>query len=199
VEANTTHTHAVTGGKVEDRPALRRRFAGIVLPARRNGDTASNAAPDPIAARFDGHLNESRAVVLHHRDLPGKGGEISHLVVGPSGITVIDSHGYDASRVKFDGGTLRGSTRRRAKLLKDVLSQADAVRELLVDTPYAQVPIEAAIAQRRVTGARVLQSLNAPRVIVCGTRTIAAEAARKGPLPAGRVRALAAYLDEVLS
>jgi Nuclease-related domain len=200
VEANTTHTRAVSGGQIEDRSVLRRRFAGLSLPTRRNGDAGSNGRPsDEIATRFDGYLRDSGAVVLHHRNLPGKGGEISHLVVGPSGVTVIDSHGYDTSRVKFDGGTLRGSSRKRAKLLNPVLSQVSAVRELLADTPYANVPIEAAIAQRKVTGARVLQGLNAPRIIICGARTIASEAAREGPLPVDRVRTLAAYLDDVLT
>jgi hypothetical protein len=138
-------------------------------------------------------------MVLHHRHLPGERREISHLVVGPAGVTVVDSHDYRASRVKFDGGSMRGSNRKRANLLQPVLFQVEAVRELLADTPYANVPIEAAVAQRKVAGARVLQGLNPPRIIVCGPRTIAAEASRKGPLTPRRVRSLAAYLDEVLA
>lgn len=198
MEANTSHTPAVAGGRVDGRAGLRGRVAGLVSLKQRNG--VSNArAVDEATSRLDQYLRGSRAVVLHHRRLPGDRREISHLVVGPAGVTVIDSHGYEASPVKFDGGSVRGSKRKRANLLQPVLSQVDAVRELLTDTPYANVPIEAAMAQRKVAGARVLQGLNSPRIIVCGPRSIAAEASRKGKLTPRRVRSLAAYLDEVLA
>jgi len=184
VEANTLHTHAVAGQAHE----------GASLPwSPRNG-----YVEDEATARIDRYLSDSKALALHRRRLPGIRRDVSHLVVGPAGVTVVDSHGYVTSPIKFDWGDLRGSARRRSKRLKAVLSQVEAVRELLADTPYAKVPIEAAIVQRKVTGARVLQGLNTPRIIVCGPRTIAHEASRKGPLSATRVRALAAYLNSAL-
>jgi hypothetical protein len=199
VEANTSHTHAVAGDQVDPGHGLRARLDSLVSPRRRDGEGAANGrAKDETTALLDHYLRDSRAVALHHRHLPGSRREISHLVVGPAGITVVDSHGYAGSPVKFDGGTLRGSARKRSKLLNPVLAQVDAVRKLLVDTPYADVPIEAAMAQRKVSGARVLQGLNTTRIIVCGPRTIAVEASRNGTLAPSRVRSLAAYLDEVL-
>ena len=155
-------------------------------------------APDEPTARIDHYVRDSKAVVLHHRHLPGNGSEISHLIVGPCGVTVVDSRTYEAPSAKLERSPLRGSARRRSDLVKPVLAQVDAVRDLLADTPFADVPIEAALARRKVVGARVLQGLNAPRVIVCGARTIAGEASREGPVTARHVKVLAAYLDNVL-
>ncbi len=135
--------------------------------------------------------------MLHHRRLPGSRTEISHLIVGPRGVTVVDSRRYKSSIDKPMAGTRR-SKRRRADLVNPVLAQVDAVRGLLSGTPYSDIPIDAAIARRKVVGPLVLQGLNAPRIIVCGARTIALESSREGSFGPRRVRALAAYFDEVL-
>ena len=185
MEANTTHTHALAGGRVNGSRGLRGRLTALVS-SRRGGLAFNGQGADQASARIDHYLRDSNAVVLHHRHLPGVRRDISHLVVGPAGVTVVDSRHYKAS------------TRARSELAKSVLAQVDAVRELLVDTRYAKVPIEAAVARNRVEGPRVLQGLNTPRIIVSGTRTIAKEARRGGPMDVGRVRALAAYLNNAL-
>lgn len=197
MEANTSHTPAVAGGRIDRRTGLRGRVAALVSPKRRNGKVPNGRAVDEATARIDHYLRDSNAVALHHRHLPASRMEISHLVVGPSGVTVVDSSHYKASRFKLDD-TLRGPVRTRGGLVKPVLAQVEAVREILADTPYASVPIEAALARQKVAGARVFQGLNTPRVIVCGARTIAAEASRKGAMTPTRVRAIASYLDSAL-
>jgi hypothetical protein len=159
---------------------------------------ANTMVRDEPTARIDRYLDESKAVVLHHRHVPAAGSEISHLIVGPCGVTVVDSSTYGGSSSRLERDILGSSAKRRSALVKPVLSQVDTVRELLSGTPYADVPIEAALARRKVVGARVLQGINTPRVIVCGARTIVGEASRKGPVAPGRVKSLAAYLDEVL-
>jgi hypothetical protein len=186
VEANTTRTRAVPVGR--PRRGLRHRMASL---------GANGKVKDEPTARIDRYLDESKAVVLHHRHL-ADGSEISHLIVGPCGVTVVDSGGYTGSSSRLDRDILGSSVKRRSALVRSVLAQVDSIRDLLADTPYAKVPIEAALARRKVVGARVLQGLNTPRVIVCGARTIVGEATRKGPVTPRRVKSLAAYLDEVL-
>ncbi len=189
VEANTTRTRAVPSRRAAVRRGLRHRLPSL---------GANGKVEDEPTARIDRYLDESKAAVLHHRHVPGNGSEISHLIVGPSGVTVVDSSGYTGSSSKLERDVLGSSAKRRSALVKPVLAQVDSIRELLADTPHANVTIEAALARRKVVGARVLQGLNTPRVIVCGARTIVGEASRQGPVTPRRVKSLTAYLDEVL-
>jgi hypothetical protein len=198
VEANTSHNPAVSRGRLSGRSGLRGRLASLVTAPRRNGAGASKGKADEATVRFDHFVGESQAIVLHHRRLPGSRSEISHLLVGPAGVTVVDSHRYNSSGVKIDARGAHRIVRARSGLAKGVLEQAAGVRELLADTPYAAVPIDAAVARSKVAGPRVLQSLNGPRVIVSGVRTIATEASREGDLSSRRVKGLARYLDETL-
>ena len=88
--------------------------------------------------------------------------------------------------------------RDRSELIHRVLNQGRSVRSMLADTPYADVPVEGALAWREVEGLPILHSINAPRVIICGVRKIAVEAARPGALSERRVNALAGFLDREL-
>ena len=198
MEANTSHSQVVTGGRLNGRSGIRGRLTSLLGTHGGSDRGAQNGNRDEATVRFDQYLGNSSAVVLHHRRLPGTRTEISHLVVGRAGVTVIDSSRYKVSKVKVDGRGRRASARARSDLASRVLDQVDAVRELLAGTPYAGVPIEAAVARSRVEGPRVLQGLNSPRVIVCGVHTIAVEASRDGELSARRVMGLAHFLDDTL-
>jgi Nuclease-related domain len=178
--------------------STRQRMSALVLPKQNGAGSANGKVKDEPTARIDRYLDESKAVVLHHRHVPADGSEISHLIVGPCGVTVVDSSTYNSSSSRLERDVLGGSAKRRSALVKRVLAQVGTVRELLAGTPYAAVPVEAAMARRKVVGARVLQGINTPRVIVCGARTIVGEASRRGSVTPRRVKALAAYLDEVL-
>ena len=150
---------------------------------------------DDAGARLEGYLRGSRTVVLHHLRLPSSPHEIDHLVVGPACVTVVDGRHYlGGKKAKFEGGRLRIGSRDRTELLVDVLRQADAVRKLLRDTPYAGLPVEAAIAVSKVGGVPTINFENGQSVIVWGTGLIAREASRPGPLSRERVGALASYL-----
>jgi hypothetical protein len=168
-------------------------IAGFV-PAKRASGNGKVRADDP-AARIDEYLRDSDAVALHGLRLPNGGGKLSHLVIGPSGITVIDSRNYRSKRAKVGHGGLRVGRRNRSDLVHDVLGQVDGVQEALADTPYGDVPVEAALAWREVEGLPILHTFNAPRVMVCGTRKIAKEASRPGPLSLRKVDALASFLE----
>ena len=177
MEANATHVPGPTVGR----------------PGSRNRLTADEATD-----RIDRYLSDSRAVVLHHRRVPGSRARISHLVVGPAGLTLVDSHHYKVPGVKIDARGPRRTAQARSDLVKPVLDQVEEVRELLAGTPYAGVPIDGALARSGDEGPRVLQDLNSPRVIVSGVRTIATEAGRDGDMDPGRVQALAQLLDDAL-
>lgn len=190
MEANTTNTS--TDGLA--RGSVRARLAGLVQPGQRRSRKASPGRTNEPGRRLDHYLRDSHARVLHHCLLPGEKDEISHLIVGPAGVTVVDSSHYMSGKARIGDGVLSVRRRRRSDQVGGVLRQLDAVRQLLADTPYSDVPLEAAIAYSRVDGPPVLR--DAPRIMVCGTRRIAGEASRPGPLTKRRVTALAAYLDD---
>ena len=198
MEANS-NTPAV-GDLVESaRPGLRRRLASFLPASSANGAGRTRSpALSRTALRLQEHLFGTGARVLHARQLPGKAGEVSHLIIAPSGITVVDSRRYTSGRAQVGRRGLRVGRRNRSDLVHHVRAQVDELHALLADTPYADVPIEAAIALRDVQGLPVLHTFNGPRVMICGTRKIAHEATRPGPFPPQRVDALAAYLESEL-
>jgi hypothetical protein len=191
-------------GAILGRPSgLRERLAALVPAKRENGNGRATIngeiSPDDPTARLDGYLRDTDAVALHHLRLPNGGGELSHLVIGPAGVTVVDSRNYTSGRAKVGHGGLHVGRRNRSDLVRGVLHQVDSVESVLADTPYDDVRVEAALAWREVEGLPILHTFNAPRVVICGTRKIAHEASRPGPLSSRKVDALASYLAGELS
>src|SRR6266540_117712 len=186
MEAKASRNLGVIAGR---RAGLRERLSGFVPAKRAKGHVR---ADDPTT-RLDEYLGGTGAVALHQLRLPNGGG-LTHLIVGPAGITVVDSRNYRSGRAKVGHGGLRVGRRNRGDLIQAVLGQVDSVRSVLADTPYTDVPVEAALAWREVEGLPILHTFNTPRVVICGTRKIAREAARPGPLLPRKVDALASYL-----
>ena len=172
---------------------MRARLAALLQAGQRRSTKASPERTDEPQRRLDHYLSGSPARVLHHCRLPGQKREIGHLIIGPAGITLVDSSQYGAGTARTGDGVLSVRHRRRSDLVKRLLEQMEGVRRLLADTPYSDVPLEAALACGRVDGPPKLQ--DAPRVMVCGTRRIAGEASRPGPLTRRRVTALSTYLE----
>ena len=149
--------------------------------------------------RLERYLRDSDAVVLHRCRVPGERGKISHIIVGPAGVTVVDSRYYTGPRATVRSGHLLVGSRDRPDLIEGVLDHAARVRDLLADTPYAHVDVNAAIARGRVEGSSSIQLVDGPRITVWGTGRIASEASRPGSLSSGEVEALALYLADQLS
>ena len=91
-------------------------------------------------------------VLLHQRRVPHGSGNIDHLAIGPGGVTVIDAN-RDRGRIAVEcrGGLLRDHTehlvvgdRDCTELVDDVLAQAEAVRQVLADSPRP-VPVRAVL------------------------------------------------------
>ena len=203
------------GSIAQRRGSLRERLAAF-LPrmepeAETNGTgrvaTNGNARPATnvkvhradAGARLESYLHGSQATVLHGLRLPGHRGEIDHLVVGPAGVTIVDGRYYGSGKAKFEKGQLRIGRRNRTALIAEVLDQAAAVRDLLADTRYADVHVDAAIAVGQAGGMPTVRTRDGGRVIVWGTGLIAREASRPGPLSRRRVSNLATRLAGELS
>ena len=93
---------------------------------------------------------------------------------------------YNGRRATVRSGQLLVGNRDRADLVEGVLDHAARVRDLLAETPYADVtsmPPSLGAAWGR---ARSVQLVDGPRVTVWGTGRIAGEAARPGPLSSAR-------------
>jgi hypothetical protein len=197
------NTAAVTGGRSG---GLRQLIVGL-LPSKEasgNGKAAANGhlPKDDPRARLENYLRGSDAVLLNDLRLPNGGGKIDHLVVGRAGVTVIDSRHYSSREARVGSKGLKVGWRNRTDLLQSVAEQAWAVREVLVEGRHTDVPVEAALAWRKVEGRRILNSRctrNTPRILISGTRRIAREASRPGPLTPRKVTALASYLEGVLA
>jgi Nuclease-related domain len=173
------------------RVGLRERIGELLPNTKEIGGDAD--------VRLERYLRDSDAVILHRCRVSGKRGKISHIIVGPAGVTVVDSRNYGGRRATVRSGQLLVGNRDRPDLIEGVLEHAARVRNLLADTPYADVDVNAAIARGRVEGSRSIQLVDGSRVTVWGTGQIAGEASRPGPLSPGKVEALASYLADELA
>jgi hypothetical protein len=184
--------------KAAGRAAVRTRRR--LALARRLAAFLRHIEPSQVpSSRLRGYLGGSGAIVLDDVPLAGRRVKVSHLIVGPAGVTVVDSRLYAVAReARFEQGQLRLGRRNRTALVDRVLAQADAVRDLLGDTPYADVRVEAAIALRKIEGEPIVRAANGRCLVIWGTQFIAKTASRPGPLSSRRVDALAAFFGEII-
>jgi Nuclease-related domain len=110
-----------------------------------------------LAAHLTGSLAH-RAVVLHGRDLRGLGVVLDHVVVGPTGIWIIDETS-DSGRVECrDRGSwtkaddrLYVGGRNRTGLVADMTSTIAAVRRALEPAGYGGSPVHGVICLAKAT------------------------------------------------
>jgi hypothetical protein len=129
-------------------------------------------------------------VFLHDRQMPGSGGNIDHVAIGPPGVTVIDAKRY-RGRIAVERRTehLVVAGRDCTGLIDGVVAQADAVRSTLADGPHSNVPVRAVLCF--VDGDWPWSGLFEVRgVPVLGPRA-AAKLCAAGALPAAAVTEIA--------
>lgn len=106
-----------------------------------------------LARELERRTAQHGVVLLHDRCLPASAGNIDHIAIGPSGVTVVDAKRY-VGRIAVErrGGVFRERTehllvggRERTKLVDGVLAQAEAVRQILTASPYGTVPVQAVL------------------------------------------------------
>jgi nuclease-like protein len=179
------------GAMVRRRGFLRERLGGA-MRAGRDG-AAPAVSVNGAGAKLERCLQGTEAAALHGVPLPD-GSRIDSLIVGPAGITVVDTSHYRSKRAHVSPGGLRIGRRNRSDLIYRVLGQVAGLREIFADTPYARVPVEAALVLSDVEGVPAIETFRHPRILIWGTTWVAHQASRPGPLSARQVEALAAYI-----
>ncbi len=77
-------------------------------------------------------------VLFHDRAIPRSRANIDHIVVGPTGVWVVESKSY-GGRLRVEGGELRVNGRRRAGVRGEVEREMAAVARVVDPTPVAAV------------------------------------------------------------
>lgn len=89
-------------------------------------------------------LSESGFRLLADRGFPGQAGNLDLLVVGPTGVFVLDAKNW-SGRLEIDGTALRHNGRRRVHEIEAVRGQAAMVAEVLDRGGMDRVPVRPAL------------------------------------------------------
>lgn len=93
-------------------------------------------------------------IVLHDRCVPHSRANIDHVVIGPSGVFVVDTKRYPGAKIALrrSGGLFSPSReqlmvrgRDQTKMVEAMAWQVSAVRTALAGSPFADVPIAAVL------------------------------------------------------
>ena len=164
-------------------------------------------AEERLARLLEGLMETGVGYPLHDRRMPGSRGNIDHLFVGPSGVFVIDAKHFKGAEITVDhvGGLfsprvefLKVDGRQRKGLLEGVLKQAEAVRDALASTPFAESPVTPMLCF--VDG--LLPARKSKRVAqgvqLVTLKGIADHVSRPGPLDVDSTLSLATVLNTTL-
>lgn len=77
-------------------------------------------------------LEQAGFVVLHDRRVPGYGGNLDHVAIGPSGVWAIETKSLSA-RVEIEGDRLMVAGRRQERIVDQAFKEATAVQIALRD------------------------------------------------------------------
>lgn len=143
-------------------------------------------------------------IALHDRRIPGSRANIDHVVVGPAGVTVVETKSWSGT-VKVHADRLTGSGRNPDAAIDQVLRQVDAIRKAL-GTDHAAVPVRPVLCIHRADVQRPGNSRrrpNRPRgVRVCTPNklvTTITDGDVAAALTPDQVAAVAALLDASLA
>ncbi|GAA2615608.1 hypothetical protein GCM10010304_81170 [Streptomyces roseoviolaceus] len=100
---------------------------------RTDSSWAKGAAGEQATARLLARLRRRGFAVLHDRAIPGSRANLDHLVIGPTGVTYIDTKAWRSKRstVSFEGGTLRYGSYAQTRALDTVAWEAQEAAEAL--------------------------------------------------------------------
>ena len=89
-------------------------------------------------------LEQAGFVVLHDRRVPGYGGNLDHVAIGPSGVWAIETKNL-AGQVEIEGDRLTVAGRRQDKIVDQVYREATAIqialREVLETVGVTVTPV----------------------------------------------------------
>jgi hypothetical protein len=125
------------------------------------------------ARHLDG-LADTGFVILHDRKVPGYGGNLDHIVIGPTGIWAVETKSL-AGKVVIDGDSLRIGGRRQDKIVDQVYREAAAIQIALAtqlpDLAFTVTPVvclhrsELPFFNKTVRGARLASGRQLVRLI----------------------------------
>lgn len=164
------------------------------------------ASRELLAARVAGYAREAGVLAIERRLMPQGRGAIDALLVGPAGVTVVETLLLDRSPriARLAGGfaepagdRLIAGGRDHTGAVRAVERRALAVtRALAADGRADRVPaVRGALCIPEGLALVAFTELRLHDVLVDGPQTIAFLAARPGPLAPGQIRALAARLE----
>ncbi len=154
------------------------------------------------ASRLEKHLADHPVKLLHDRRVPGHGqANIDHLVVGPGGVTVIDTKTHKgAVCVEHVGGllsdrreVLRIAGRDQTKLIDGIERQLDAVRATLANGGF-QIDVCGALCFPDPDGLPTFGHLKVRAILIDGPKPIAKLARRHGPLDTDHIERIWRHL-----
>lgn len=97
----------------------------VLIPPQTTTAWVTGAEGEEATARLIDPLAQQGFVVIHDRKIPGSPRNIDHIVIGPTGVFVIETKNV-AGRLRIEGGDLRIGGRRVAAV-DEVLREAAAV------------------------------------------------------------------------
>jgi hypothetical protein len=140
--AEAEHSRHMAAAHLRAAEAERARADAFAAGGR--GETLTGQVLDRLTAR--------RFVVLHDRHWPGtRRSNIDHLVVGPSGVFVVDTKSW-AGTVAVGGGMLSCDGEARDDEVDKVLAQAEAVEDVLTVDGLAPLEVVPLMAFSRAHG-----------------------------------------------
>lgn len=141
-------------------------------------------------------LDEAGFIVRHDRRVPGYGGNVDHIAVGPTGVWVIETKSY-RGRVEVLGDRLEVNGQPRDRMVDQVYKEAVAVQialgDRLTELGATVVPVlclhraKLGWSEKTVRGVRLVDGRGLAKLVRSGPRR----------LDEGQVEAIAADLDRL--
>lgn len=133
-------------------PVIGRLQIALAGPATQGDSWAKGAVGErKLGAALDAMRDQS-VLALHDRLIPGSKANIDHIVIGPSGLWVVDAKRYKGLVTTVDtGGWLRSDIRLsvagrdRTPLIDGVLKQVAHVQRAIDGTPHTGIPVRGAL------------------------------------------------------
>ena len=151
-------------------------------------------------------LRETSCEILHDRLVPGSRANIDHIVVGPAGVTILDTKNYNG-KVRSKRVGINRSRRTilmvngadRTKLVEGVRKQIAAVEAVLLALqPPVEVPVVGGLLWWNYAGLPLFGNVKVDEMPVCSPAASHKLASRPGPFSAEQIGDVAIFLDRAL-
>lgn len=154
----------------------------MAIPAE-IGDWRTGAHGEDRTARALSELEAEGFVVLHDRRKPGSSANIHHLIVGPTGVFVVETKSYSGP-LSIQGDDVYVGGRRRTDIVHEARSEAEIVQAVLAIAGghLSVTPIlcihraELPLLKAEVQGIRVVNERGLIRILRRANQTLEPEA-----------------------